>query len=155
MLLLLLLLLGAEVDNLCCADIACGDITRGQCDWRSSHAELAPECIHPRRPALQPYGGAGWAAACLLPPSAISLFAHVLVRQESAARGLNWASVWQPVTVEGSFSAATVYNMLALDVLLYALLLAYLDKASCCLPSPGLALPWLTLLRLRCFLAPL
>eukprot|EP00887_Chlorella_sp_A99_P005937 scaffold29.g5937.t1 len=69
-------------------------------------------------PSIQPYGGAGWAAACLLPPSAISLFAHVLVRQESSARGLTWASLWQPVTVEGSFSAATVYGMLAVDVVM-------------------------------------
>lgn len=35
-------------------------------------------------PSLQPYGGAGWALSCLLPPSAISLFASVLVKHEAA-----------------------------------------------------------------------
>ena len=34
-------------------------------------------------PSLQPYGGPGWALACLLPPSAISLFASVLVKHEA------------------------------------------------------------------------
>ena len=34
-------------------------------------------------PSLQPYGGRSWAAACLLPPSAISLFASVLVKHEA------------------------------------------------------------------------
>ena len=34
-------------------------------------------------PSLQPYGGPGWALSCLLPPSAISLFASVLVKHEA------------------------------------------------------------------------
>lgn len=34
-------------------------------------------------PSLQPYGGSGWVLSCLLPPSAISLFASVLVKHEA------------------------------------------------------------------------
>ena len=34
-------------------------------------------------PSLQPYGSPGWALSCLLPPSAISLFASVLVKHEA------------------------------------------------------------------------
>ena len=34
-------------------------------------------------PSLQPYGGPAWTLSCLLPPSAISLFASVLVKHEA------------------------------------------------------------------------
>jgi ATP-binding cassette subfamily A (ABC1) protein 1/ATP-binding cassette subfamily A (ABC1) protein 3 len=54
-------------------------------------------------PALAPYGGASWVAACLLPPSAISLFAHVLVRLETAQRGLTWGTMGEAVTMEYPF----------------------------------------------------
>lgn len=54
-------------------------------------------------PSLQPYGGPGWAWSCLLPPSAISLFASVLVKHEASQQGLTWATLAQPVTVEHSF----------------------------------------------------
>lgn len=83
-------------------------------------------------PALAPYGGASWVAACLLPPSAISLFAHVLVRLETAQRGLTWGTMGEAVTMEYPFSAATVYLVLLADVLLYVLLLWYLEQV---LPS--------------------
>ncbi len=79
-------------------------------------------------PTFQPYGGYGWALACLLPPSSISLFAYVLVKLESAQRGVRWATLPLAVTAEYPFSAATVFQMLALDVLLYAALTWYCDK---------------------------
>ncbi|GAB4821282.1 hypothetical protein N2152v2_008328 [Parachlorella kessleri] len=79
-------------------------------------------------PSLQPYGGAGWVASCLLPPSALSLFTHVLVKHESVQQGLTWQTISQPVTVNYQFSATTVYGMLLLDVALYFALLWYLDK---------------------------
>ena len=81
-------------------------------------------------PELQPlpYGGSGWVAACLLPPSAISLFATVLLQLEGNQRGVTWSTLHLPVTTAGSFSAATVLTMLMLDVGLYAALTWYLDK---------------------------
>ncbi|KAL4853959.1 ATP-binding cassette sub-family A member 3 [Chlorella vulgaris] len=91
-------------------------------------------------PSLQPYGGPGWALSCLLPPSAISLFASVLVKHEAVQQGLSWRTLAMPVTVEGGFSAASVYRMLLLDVLLYAVLLWYLDQV---MPSDvGQQLHW-------------
>lgn len=42
-------------------------------------------------PSLQPYGGPGWVLSCLLPPSAISLFASVLVKHEATQQvGGSW-----------------------------------------------------------------
>lgn len=79
-------------------------------------------------PSWQPYGGPLWTAACVLPPSAVSLFSHVLLKQESIGAGLTWSSLWQVVTVEGQFRGMTVLGALALDVLLYAALTWYLDK---------------------------
>lgn len=85
-------------------------------------------------PSLQPYGGRGWVLSCLLPPSAVSLFAHVLVQLESVSQGLTWATLSVPVTAEYGFSGATVYCLLAVDVLLYGGLTWYLDKV---LPAGG------------------
>ena len=79
-------------------------------------------------PSLQPYGGTGWVLACLLPPSSISLFANILIKMESAAIGITWSTLWLSVTSEANFSAATVFGMLALDVVLYSLLTWYFDK---------------------------
>lgn len=90
-------------------------------------------------PAVSPLGGYSWAAACLLPPSAISLFAHVLVRQEGAGRGLTWHTLSQPIASEGIFSGSTVLIMLAVDVMLYSALLWYFDNV---LPTRIARLPW-------------
>ncbi len=86
-------------------------------------------------PTVQPYGGRGWVLACLAPPSALSLFATVLLKFEGAQRGVTWAALGVAVTPQYEYSAATVLRMLALDVLLYAALAWYLDKAR--LPSPA------------------
>jgi hypothetical protein len=86
-------------------------------------------------PTVQPYGGRGWVLACLAPPSALSLFATVLLKFEGAQRGVTWAALGRAVTPQYAFSAATVLRMLALDVLLYAALAWYLDKAR--LPGPA------------------
>ena len=43
-------------------------------------------------PSLQPYGGPGWALSCLLPPSAISLFASVLVKHEAVQQASKGAT---------------------------------------------------------------
>jgi hypothetical protein len=50
--------------------------------------------------------------------------------QETGGQGITLATLRQPVTVEYPFSALTVYRMLAFDVLLYCLLLWYLDQVS-------------------------
>eukprot|EP00891_Asterochloris_glomerata_P006032 jgi/Astpho2/6032/e_gw1.00084.157.1_t len=79
-------------------------------------------------PSLQPYGGLGWTLACLLPPSCISLFASAIIKFETAQRGITWDSLAVPVTSEHPFSAATVFQMLLLDVVLYGVLTWYLDQ---------------------------
>ncbi len=84
-------------------------------------------------PTFQPYGGWGWPLACLLPPSAISLFATVLLKLEGSQRGVSWSTVHLNMTSQYPFSAATVLQMLAFDVLLYGLLTWYLDQVRCLL----------------------
>ena len=79
---------------------------------------------------FQPYGGLGWPLACLLPPSAISLFATVLLKLEGSQRGVQWDTLRLQMTSQYPFSAATVFQMLALDVVLYSALAWYLDKVS-------------------------
>ena len=79
-------------------------------------------------PTVEPYGGRGWVLACLAPPSALSLFATVLLKFEGAQRGVTWAALGQAVTPQYAFSASTILRMLALDVALYAALAWYLDK---------------------------
>ena len=79
-------------------------------------------------PSLQPYCGLGWTLACLLPPSCISLFASAIIKFETAQRGITWDSLAVPVTSEHPFSAATVFQMLLLDVVLYGVLTWYLDQ---------------------------
>jgi len=80
---------------------------------------------------FQPYGGVGWPLACLLPPSAISLFATVLLKLEGSQRGVAWNTVNLQITSQFPFSAATVFEMLAFDILLYSTLAWYLDRVSC------------------------
>lgn len=86
-------------------------------------------------PTIEPYGGRGWVLACLAPPSALSLFATVLLKFEGAQRGVTWAALGQAVTPQYAFSAATILRMLALDVALYAALAWYLDKVPALHPN--------------------
>ena len=92
-------------------------------------------------PTFQPYGGLGWPLACLLPPSAISLFATVLLKLEGSQRGVRWSTINLSMTSQYPFSAATVLQMLALDVLIYGLLTWYLDQVRSCLYSQLLCAP--------------
>ena len=82
-------------------------------------------------PSLQPYGGKGWTLSCLLPPSSISLYANVLLKLESAQRGISRETLHLAVNSQDSFSAARVFQMLLVDVVLYAVLTWYLDQVSC------------------------
>ena len=79
-------------------------------------------------PSLQPYGGKGWTLACLLPPSSISLYANILLKLESAQRGISRETLHLSVNSQSPFSAATVFRMLLLDILLYAVLTWYFDQ---------------------------
>lgn len=79
-------------------------------------------------PSLQPYGGKGWTLACLLPPSCISLYANVLLKLESAQRGISRETLHLAVNSQTSFSAARVFEMLLLDIVLYVILTWYLDQ---------------------------
>lgn len=79
-------------------------------------------------PSLQPYGGRGWTLSCLLPPSCISLYANVLLKLESAQRGISRETLHLSVNSQLPFSAATVFQMLLLDIVLYAVLTWYLDQ---------------------------
>ena len=85
-------------------------------------------------PTFQPYGGWGWYLACLAPPSAVSLFANVLINVEASNRGLHWDSLGFNVTSKSTypFSARVVFIALTLDILLYSLLAAYFDKVLAC-----------------------
>lgn len=82
-------------------------------------------------PSLQPYGGKGWTLACLLPPSSISLYANILLKLESAQSGISMQTLHLSVNSQSSFSAATVFKMLLLDVVLYACLTWYFDQVHC------------------------
>ena len=83
-------------------------------------------------PTFQPYGGWGWYLSCLSPPSALSLFANVLIKVEAGGQGLQWDSLATSVTSESSFpfSARVVVVALLVDVVLFSLLAAYLDRVT-------------------------
>ena len=49
-----------------------------------------------------------------------------------AQRGLTWSSLHESITPDFPFSAARVFIMIAIDIVLYAVLALYLDKV---LPS--------------------
>ena len=89
--------------TLACAPAAC--LLRLSCYCVSSpdpawqpHLPVPSPCRY-MTPTFQPYGGWAWKLACLLPPSALSLFASVLVPLETAhkarpvaARPLLWCT---------------------------------------------------------------
>ena len=91
-------------------------------------------------PTFQPYGGWGWYLSCVFPPSALSLFANVLIKVEAGGQGLQWSKLGIGVTSESSFpfSARVVIIALVVDIVLYALLAAYLDRVSACKSTPYL-----------------
>lgn len=95
--------------------------------------KVSTQAVAPCRylmPTLQPYGGWGWYCACLFPPSAVSLFANVLVKVEAGGLGLQWESLGRDVTSESSFPFSSRFVLVALlvDCVLYSLLTAYCDK---------------------------
>lgn len=98
-------------------------------------------------PTFQRYGGWGWYLACLFPPSAVSLFANVLIKVEAGGQGLQWGTLSQGVTSESSFpfSAKVVLVALVVDIVLYGMLAAYCDKVSLCLGLGIQTLNWLAL----------
>jgi len=81
-------------------------------------------------PTFQPYGGWGWYLSCLSPPSALSLFANVLIRVEAGGQGLQWGDLGTSVTSESAFpfSARVVMVALMVDIVFFSLLAAYLDR---------------------------
>lgn len=79
-------------------------------------------------PSIDPYGGASWVWACLLPPSSVSLFGHVLTRMEGSGQGITWGTAATSATSFFPFSTLTVMGMLTADIALYGLLTWYLDK---------------------------
>lgn len=92
-------------------------------------------CNHVHRylmPSIDPYGGPSWVWACLLPPSSISLFGHVLTRMEGSGQGITWSTAATSATSFFPFSTLTVMGMLLADIALYALLTWYLDKVRAC-----------------------
>ena len=54
-----------------------------------------------------------------------------LDRIQVAQRGLTWSSLHESVTPDFPFSAARVFIMISIDVVLYAVLALYLDKVRC------------------------
>ena len=78
-----------------CMMLSGGVCTRARRWWVPGGMGDTAPVHHVRRyimPTLQPYGGWGWPLACLLPPSAISLFATVLLKLEGSQRGVRWGN---------------------------------------------------------------
>ncbi len=51
--------------------------------------------------------------------------------QQVAQRGLTWSSLHESITPDFPFSAARVFIMISIDIVLYAVLALYLDKVRC------------------------
>ncbi|GMH37365.1 hypothetical protein BSKO_05238 [Bryopsis sp. KO-2023] len=80
-------------------------------------------------PIADQHGGPSWNAACLLPPSAIVMFARVLDTWEyQADRGLNFETAAQSIHYEHHFSLASIFGIVLADVVIFAVLTWYLDK---------------------------
>lgn len=78
---------------------------------------------------MQPAGGAVWFAACLLPPSALAMFAMTLVAWSSNGAGITWSTLGSAVaTAHPHFSAASVIGMLLVDTVLYAVAMLLIDR---------------------------
>ncbi len=91
-------------------------------------------------PFTHPYGGSSWYIACLSPTSAASLFAAALVNWERLSAGVTRETLLLPVAQESAFCVWTVYWMLAVDVVLFAVLTWYCDKVRACTNMGGLPL---------------
>lgn len=78
---------------------------------------------------MQPSGGTLWFVVCLLPPSALAMFAMTLVAWSIAGSGLTWSTVGAAVaTAHPHFSAASVIVMLLVDTVLYAVVMLLIDR---------------------------
>lgn len=70
-----------------------------------------------------------WFLVCLLPPSALAMFAMTLVAWSSNGAGITWATLGAAVaTARPRFSAASVIAMLLLDTVLYAAAMLIIDR---------------------------
>eukprot|EP00892_Ulva_mutabilis_P002745 jgi/Ulvmu1/12471/UM009_0123.1 len=79
--------------------------------------------------SFQPAGGIAWFLACLLPPSALAMFAMTLVAWSTNGAGVTWATLGRAVaTAHPHFSSASVILMLLLDTVLYFVLMLLLDE---------------------------
>jgi hypothetical protein len=79
---------------------------------------------------LQSAGGYGWYLACLLPPSAMTMFSMSLVAWELNGAGITHATVHQSLAPASHFSVQTILVMLALDAVLYWAIMLLLDSSS-------------------------
>lgn len=79
--------------------------------------------------AVQPAGGLAWFLACLLPPSALAMFAMTLIAWSTNGAGITWSTLGQAVaTAHPHFSSASVILMLLVDTVLYMVLMLAIDK---------------------------
>ena len=58
----------------------------------------------------------------------LRLYSLVVVVVQVAQRGLTWSSLHESITPDFPFSAARVFIMISIDIVLYAVLALYLDK---------------------------
>lgn len=79
---------------------------------------------------VQPSGGFSWYLACLLPQSAMSLFAFTLISWEISGFGITTATVLGTVTPSLYFSAGSVIMMLCMDAVIYGALTLAIDNAT-------------------------
>lgn len=80
--------------------------------------------------SVQSHGGIAWYLACLLPPSAMSLFAFSLISWETASEGINWHTVHMSVTPSFYFSSGSIIAMLLLDAALFWMLMLLVDRVA-------------------------
>jgi ATP-binding cassette subfamily A (ABC1) protein 3 len=66
-------------------------------------------------------------AACLISTTAMSIGSNVIGIQEGLGEGVRWDNMYDPISVDDTFTFATVLHMLLVDILLYGLLTLYFD----------------------------
>lgn len=79
-------------------------------------------------------------ASCLISTTCMSIGANVIGLGEASGEGVKWSNMYKPISVDDSFTFATVLHMLLVDIVLYGGLTLYLDAV---FPGKyGVAKPW-------------
>ena len=79
-------------------------------------------------PIVQPNGGRGRLLSCLLPPSAVTNWALILLQLETGKVGITWDTLRVGTTELYPFTAMQCIIMLVVDIGIYFFLAWYLDQ---------------------------